>query len=154
MQELLLDDLQDLHGASLDADAAGDALGNGAAILLNHDLGGACFLALTAANAQLLIDHVHTGLGVLGNCAMLADLHALAALDADIGLCTGTLSDDLDAGKIRIKLLVESLGASFHALQASHTLSGFIDSELLHTDNSPLLVFDIYYTHKLAEINI
>ena len=130
---LLFDDLQDLHGASLDTDAAGDALGNRILILLDHDLEGAGFLALAAANAQLLVDHVHTGLGVLGDGTVLTGLHTLAALDADHGLGTGTLGNDLDAGQIGIEFLVECLGAGLDALQAGHTLSIFIDSQLLHS---------------------
>ena len=132
LQSLLLDDFQNFHGAGLDTDAAGDALGNGVAFLLNHDLGGADFLALAAAGAELLIDHVHAGLGVLGDGTVLADLHALAALNADHRLCAGALGDNLDAGQIGIKLLVERLGASLDTLQAGHALSIFIDSELLH----------------------
>ena len=98
VENLLFDDLQNIHGASLDADAAGDALGSRALGLQNHDLHGANLHALAAGDALLLIDHVDAGLGVLGDCLMLTDLHALAALDADIGLGTLTLGHDLQAG--------------------------------------------------------
>ena len=130
---LLFDDLQDLHGASLNTDAAGDALGGGAIFGSDHDLHGASLDTLTTANTQLLVDHVDTGLGILGDCTVLTSSHALAALDAGIGLCAGTLCNDLDAGQIGVKLLVESGGASLNALQASHALSGLIDNELLHS---------------------
>ena len=94
---------------------------------MNHDLGGADFDALAAANALLLVDHVNAGLGVLSNCLMLTDLHALTALDADIGLCAFALGNDLNAGVIRMELLVKSLGAGTDALQASHTSDIFLN---------------------------
>ena len=99
---------------------------------MNHDLHGADLDTLAAGNALLLVDHVNAGLGVLGDGTVLAGLHALAALDADHGLGTGTLGNDLDAGQVGIKLLVECLGAGFHALQTGHALAGLINSELLH----------------------
>ncbi len=129
---LLFHDFQDLHGAGLDADAAGNALGYGAFGLENHNLHGASLHTGTAANAVLLVDHVHAGLGILGNGLMRTGLHALAALDADIGLCAGSLRNDLDAGIIGIELLIERLGAGTHALQTSHTFGIFLNSELLH----------------------
>ena len=130
--QLLFDDLQDLHGASLDADAAGDALGSGALGLQDHDLHGADLDALAAADTVLLADHVDAGLSVLGDSAVLTDLHALAALDADVGLGVIALGNDLDAGQIGIKLLVESGGAGLDTLQASHALLALLDSQLLH----------------------
>ena len=147
VKTLLLHDLQDLHGAGLDTDAAGDALGNGIAFLLDHDLGGADFLALAAANAQLLVDHVHAGLGILGDSAVLTDLHALTALDAGHGLGTGTLSHDLDAAQVGMKLLVECLGASLNALKAGHTFGIFLNSQLFHNGGfSFLSILQLYYT--------
>ena len=131
---LLFDDLQDLHGASLCADAAGNALGSRALALHDHNLHGACLDTLAAADTQLLVDHVNTGLGVLSDGTMLTGSHALAALDAGIGLCAGTLCNDLDAGQIGIEFLVESGGASLNTLQASHTFSTLIDNELLHNE--------------------
>ena len=130
--ELLLDDFQNLHGASLDTDAASNALGSGVAFLQNHDLGGANFHTLATGNTLLLVDHVNTGLGILGNGLVFADLHALAALDADVGLCCIALCDDADAGQILVKLLIECLGASLNALQASHALLALLDSQLFH----------------------
>ena len=130
---LLFHNLQNLHGASLDADATGDALGGGAFVLENHHLHGAGLHALAAADAELLVDHVHAGLGVLGNSTMLAGTHALTALDADIGLCLCTLGDDLDAAQIGIKFLVKSIGTSPDTFQTSHALFILLDSQLLHT---------------------
>ena len=130
--QLLFDDFQYFHGADLDTDAAGDALRNGIAFLMYHDLHGADLDALAAADTVLLADHVNTGLGVLGNGIMLASLHALTTLDADIGLCAGALSNDLQAGIVLMEFLVESLGASANTLQASHTFHIFLNSELLH----------------------
>jgi hypothetical protein len=49
-------------------------------------MSGANFDALAASHALFLVDHVDTGLLVLGNGLSLADLHALAALDADVDL--------------------------------------------------------------------
>ena len=95
--KLFLDDLQDLHGASLYADAAGNALGSGATNRSNHDLHGASFCAFAAGGAELLVDHIHTGLRILGNCTGLTDLSALTALDAGHGLCAASLSCDPDA---------------------------------------------------------
>ena len=48
---LLFNDLQDLHGASLHADAAGDALRNRRLFLMYHDLHGADGHASATANA-------------------------------------------------------------------------------------------------------
>ena len=130
LSKLLFHDFQDLHGASLDTDSAGDALGGG--ILQDHDLHGAGLDTLAAANALLLVDHVHTGLGVLSDGLMLASLHALAALDADVGLGGSALGHDLDAAEILVKLLIESGGAGTDALQASHTFCALFNSELFH----------------------
>ena len=130
---LLFHDLQDLHGAGLDADAAGDALGNRILSLMNHYLHGADLHALAAADALLLVDHVHAGLGVLADGAMLAGTHALTALDADIGLRGVALGHDADAAQILIELLIKCLRAGLNALQASHALFVFLDSKLLHS---------------------
>ena len=130
--KLLFHDLQDFHGAGLDTDAAGDALGSGILGLEDHDLGGADLDALAAGNALLLVDHVHAGLGILSNRLMLTDLSALTALDADHGLCAGTLRNDLDAGQILLELLVESGRAGTDALQAGHAFDILFNSKLLH----------------------
>ena len=141
LQKLLFDDLQNIHGAGLDTDAAGDALGNGVAFLMYHDLHGADLDALAALDAQLLVDHVNAGLGILGDGAVLAGLHALAALDADHGLGFAVLAGDhLDAGVKRIGFLIECSGASLSALQASHAFGIFLNGELLHNRKSPLKI--------------
>ena len=112
VRNLLFDNFQDTHGAGLGADAAGDALGGRILFLQHHDLHGAGLNALAAAHAVLLVDHVHAGLGVLGDGIVLTGLHALAALDADIGLCTAILAgDDTDAAVVLVELLVERSGA-------------------------------------------
>jgi len=146
--ELLFDDLQQLHGTSLDADAAGDTLGNGIAFLMNHNLHGAYLNTLAATNALLLVDHVHAGLGVLSNGLMLANLHALAALDAHIGLGSFTLCNNLDAGIVLMEFLIESLGASANALQAGHTGNVLLNREFLHRRGFSFmyLLFASYYT--------
>ena len=112
-----LGDLQNLHGAYLDADAAGDALGSGShAGLANHDPEGASLFALAAADAELLVDHVDAGLGILGNGALLASSNTRTALDAGHGAnLTGTLYD-LNAGLILMEFLIEGLRASTNAL--------------------------------------
>ena len=132
MNFLLLDDLQDLHGAGLDTDAAGDALGSGILGLQNHDLHGADLNTLAAGNAQLLVNHVDTGLGILSDGTLLTDLCTLAALNAGHGLGTAALGNDLDAAEIGIKFLVESGGTCIDALQASHAFGTLLNHELLH----------------------
>ena len=129
---LLFHDLQDFHGASLDTDAAGDALGSRTLILHDHNLHGAGLDALAAANALLLVDHVDTGLGVLGDGLMLTGAHALTTLDADVGLGNASLLNNLNAAEGHIIFLIECLGAGLNALQASHTDFVFLNSELLH----------------------
>ena len=149
---LLFDDFQDLHGSDLDTDAAGDALGNRIAFLMDHDLGGADFDALAAANALLLVDHVNAGLGILGDGFMLADLHALAALDADAGLCAGALGDDLDAAQILVEFLIERLRACAYTLQASHTLGIFLNYQLLHRKEFSFISYVfVYYTPPIKK---
>ena len=135
--ELLFDDLQQLHGTSLDADAAGDTLGNGIAFLMNHNLHGAYLNTLAATNALLLVDHVHAGLGILCDRTGFANLHALTALDANIGLCTGTFGNHTDAGQVFIELLVKSGGASPDTLQTGHTLDVLLNCKLLHKKGIP-----------------
>ena len=152
MYELLFDDLQDFHGAGLDADTAGNALGNRIICLVNHDLGGAGFRTLAAAGAELLVDHVHTGLGVLGDGIVLTGFHTLAALNTGHRLSTGTLGNDLNAGKVRIKLLIESLGAGLNTLQAGHALSRFIDGELFHSIYPPFIDIDLLIIHRNPQI--
>lgn len=107
-KKLFFDDFQNTHGAILCTDTAGNALGSGIAFLNHNDLHGAGLSTLAAANAKLLVDHVHTGLGILGNGAMLTSTHTLATLNASLGLCTAlTITHNLDAAVILMELLVE-----------------------------------------------
>ena len=148
---LLFHDLQDLHGACLDADAAGDALGSRIFGLHDHDLHGAGLNTLAATDALLLVDHVHTGLGVLGNGLMLTGTHALAALDANVGLGSVALGDDADAGQIFIKFLVERFGASLNALQTCHTLGIFLYSKLFHKKVIPFSIYTFESLYKISQ---
>ena len=129
---LFLNDFQNVHGASLNADAAGDTLAGGAAFFHDHDLHGTCFYALAAGNAELLIDHVNAGLGILSDGALFADLLALTALDAGHRFCASSLGHDLNAGIIRMEFLVKSIGASLDAFQTSHTFCTLFNHEFLH----------------------
>ena len=141
---LVFDDLQDLHGASLGTDAAGDALGSRAAFLQNHDLHGASFHALTTGNTQLLVDHVDAGLGILGDSTSLTSLHALAALDADHGLgIAGLVGADLNAAEGDIKFLIECFRASLYTLQTSHALLIFLNGKLFHKTIYPFYIYDL-----------
>ena len=135
---LLLHDLQDLHGTGLHANAASDALGSGTFGGHDHDLHGADLHAFAAGGAQLLVDHVHTCLGILGNGTGFTSLHALTTLDAGHGLCTGILSNDLNAGQIFIKLFKEGCRASTDTLQTSHTFHILFDRKLFHKNSNPL----------------
>ena len=137
--ELLLDDLQDLHGASLDTDAAGDTLSGRTVFGSDHNLHGANLNALAAGGTELLVDHVNTGLGILGDSTSLTDLCALTALDADHRLCFALLLYDLDAGQILMELLIESGGTCVNTLQACHALAALFNTKLLHSKVSPLL---------------
>ena len=132
---LLLDDLQDLHGASLDTDATCDTLGGRTVFGSYHDLHGANLNALAARGAELLVDHVDTGLGVLGNRTSLTDLCALAALNADHRLSLALLLHNLDAGQVLMELLIESGGTCVNTLQTCHALSALFNCKLLHSKN-------------------
>ena len=132
--KLLLNDLQQLHGTCLGADAAGDALGGGSVLIGNHDLHGTYLHTLAAVGAELLVDHVHAGLGILGDGTGLADLGAFAALDAGHGLSFAVLArNDADGGLVRVKGLVEGDRAGSDALQTCHAGYVFLDREFLHT---------------------
>ena len=136
-----LDDLQNFHGACLSTDAAGDALGSRAAFLQNHDLHGASLNALTTGNAQLLVDHVDTGLGVLSDSTSLTDLHALATLDADHGLGIASLvGANLNAAESNIEFLIECLRTGLYALQTSHALLILLNGKLFHKS-----IYPFYY---------
>ena len=136
---LLFHDLQDLHGACLDTNATSDALGGGTVFGSHHDLHGANLNTLAAGGAELLVDHVNTGLGILSDCTSLTDLSALTTLNADHGLCLTLLVNDLDAGQILMELLIESGGTCVNTLQACHALAALFNTKLLHSKESPLL---------------
>ena len=130
---LLFDNLKNIHGAGLGADTAGNALGSGILGLQDHDLHGADFDTLAAADTLLLVDHENAGLGVLGNGLVFTGLRTLATLNADIGLGTGTLCNNPNATQVRIELLVKSGGASTNTFQTSHALNVFFYCKFLHS---------------------
>ena len=140
---LFFNDLQNLHGAALHADATGNALacraaGNGRG---NDDMEGADLRAFSAARAELFVDHVHTRLGILGNGASLTGFGALASLDAGQRLRSPVLLHHLDACLVLMKLLVEGLGTSPDTLQTCHAGGSFFDRNVLHCQ-SPSLFFN------------
>ena len=148
---LLFHDLQDLHGASLDTDAAGNALGGRTVFRSYHDLHGTSFYALAAGSTELLIDHVDTGLGILGNCTSLADLCTLTALNTDHRLCFALLFYDLNAGQVLVELLIKSGRTCINTLQTGHALSALLNCKLLHNKESPLLKVRLYYTRTFKK---
>ena len=101
---------------------------------------GADLGALAAAGTQLLVNHVHAGLGILGDGTSLTGLGTLAALDADIGLCGTVFVHDLDAGFVLVELLVESGGAGTDALQACHAGGTLFDAQFFHSQ-SPFFLY-------------
>ena len=103
---------------------------------------------LAAGNALLLVDHVNAGLGVLSDGLVLTDLHALAALDADIGLCCVALCNNTDAGQILVKFLIECLGAGLNTLQTGHAGLIFLNGELLHIRILLCIIYRNYYIDK------
>ena len=148
--DLFLHDFQQFHGAGLDADAAGNALGGGAAFLEHDHVHGAGFGALAAADALLLVDHVHAGLGVLGDGFVLTGTHTLAALNAGIGLGAGTLGHDADTTLLLVKFLIERLGTGGDALQTCHALHIFLSSELLHSAELSFVFLFPFIIHVYA----
>ena len=141
---LLLNHFQHAHGTGLGADAAGDALGGRTLALENDDLHGTGLCAFAAADAVLFIDHVNTGLGILGDGVMLTGLHALAALNADVGLCAGALRHDLDAAQILMKFLIKCLRTCPDTLQTGHTLKVFFNREFFHDKTNSFMYFEKY----------
>ena len=153
-RKLLFDDLQQFHGANLGADAAGNALGSGILGLHDHNLHGAGLHALAAADAELLVDHVNAGLGILGDGAVLTGAHALAALDAGHRLGAGTLGNHLDAGQILMEFLIESSGTGTDTFQTCHALNIFLNSQLLHSKSYPFsLIFYCIIQDKFQNSN-
>jgi hypothetical protein len=140
---LFFDDLQQLHGTSFHTNTTCNALGNGITLFVDHDLHGTCFHTLTTTNAQLLVDHINTGLGILCNGTMLTHTHALATLDAGIRLSAVALGDNLNAGIVGMELLIKSLGASANTFQASHTFQILLNSKLFHLRKTPFFLIRI-----------
>jgi hypothetical protein len=144
--QLLFYDFQDLHGTGLDADATSDALAGGTAFLQDHNLHGAGLDTLAAGNAQLLVDHVDAGLGILSDGASLANLGALAALDTGHGLGIASLvGANLDGAEGHIEFLIECLGTSLNALQASHAFFIFLNGQFFHKRTYPFYIFMILH---------
>lgn len=141
--KLFFHNLQHFHGARLNADPAGDALGNGIFRLMYHNLHGTNLNTFSAADAVFLIDHINAGLGVLGNGLMLTSFHALTALDTGLRLGTASLGDDLNGGIVGVEFLIKGLGAGANALQASHAFHIFLNSESLHNETTLLYVLFI-----------
>ena len=128
----LLDDFQKFHGAGLDADTAGDALGSIGSILRHdHNLEGTRRNALAAADTELLVDHVHA-LGVLGDCAVLTGSCALTALDTGHGFGSAFTLHDLNAGFIRMEFLIEGIGTGSDTFQTGHAIDALLYSKFLH----------------------
>ena len=129
----LLHDLENVHRASLGADAAGGALGGVGLVRSLHDQAeGADAHALAAAVAELAADHVNAGLLILGDSALGAGTSAFSALNAGLRSGSALLIDDLDVGFVGMELLIVSFGTGTHARQASHALHGFLRGKLLH----------------------
>ena len=116
-----------------------------------HDLHGTSLYTLTAGGAELFVNHVNTGLGVLGDGTELTGSGTLATLEAGHGFRLTIFIYDSDTGQVLMKLLIESGGASVHARQTSHTLATFFYSKLLHNKESPLHIFRLYYTRTFPE---
>jgi hypothetical protein len=141
-RDLLFHDLQHFHRACLHANSAGDALGGSTLCGRNHYLHGAYFHTLAAGSAELLVDHVHAGLGILGNSAGLTSSGALAALDAGHGLGTAILGNNTDTRKIFIKCLMERGRTGADTFQTGHAGHVLFYSELLHQKR--ILLFYIF----------
>ena len=140
---LFFNDLQNLHGAALHADATGNALacraaGNGRG---NDDMEGADLRAFSAARAELFVDHVHTRLGILGNGASLTGFGALAALDAGQRLRSPVSSPPPGCMPCPDETPCRRPGTSPDTLQTCHAGGSFFDRNFLHCQ-SPSLFFN------------
>ena len=142
--DLFFDDLQQLHGTCLDADAAGGAFaGIRGGLVLDDEAEGTCFDALAAAGAELAANHPDT-LGVLGDGAGGTCFGALAALDADHGTDVLAALDDLQSSLIGVEFLIVSVGAGADALQTGHALHAFFDGQLFH-ERSPSHFLSLFH---------
>ena len=129
---LFFDDLQQLHGTCLDADAAGGAFaGIRDGLVLDDEAEGTRFNAFSAAGAELAADHPDA-LGVLGDRAGGTDLGALAALDTDHGTDVLAALNDLQSGLIGVEFLIVCVGAGADALQTCHARNILLDEKFLH----------------------
>ena len=148
-----VDDLEQLHGASLGAQAAGNALGSvGSALDQDDQVLGASLNALAAGLALLLVDHVHAGL-VLGDGVLGASLSALAALGADGGGDNAADQIDLQASLVLMEFLVVGLGASLDASQTSLTLNTTLNGKLFHLTVPRLFIkFDFILHQRKGKI--
>lgn len=130
---LLFNNFQDFHRTCLDANTAGNALGNRQLGLMYHNLHRTYLDALAAADAFFLIDHVNAGFGILGNGLMLTYLGTLAALDTYVGLGTGSLGYDLQTAQILVEFLIKCFGTCPNTFQASHAGDVFFYGKLFHS---------------------
>ena len=133
MQHSALRDLEHFHRASLDADATGDALGGVGHLRLKNDHAErAGFLALAAADAELLVDHVNALLGVLRDRAVLTGRSTLTALDAGHRADLAVALNDLQAGLVLMELFIKCGRAGADALQTCHARNILLDEKFLH----------------------
>ena len=144
-RSLLFDDLKQLHGAGLGADAAGDALGSG--FTKRHHLHGTDLDALAAGGAELLVDHVYAGLGVLGDGVVGTGAGTLAALDAGFDLDIALVVHDTDAALGFIKHLVKRLGAGPDAGQTRHAFDALFYGKLFHGNTHLQFILQLHYTY-------
>ena len=133
MLKAALADLEDLHRAGLDTDTAGDALRGGRRTgNLQHHAERAGLHALAAANAELLIDHVHAGFRILGDRTVLTGRSTLAALDAGHRADLAVALNDLQAGLVLMELFIKCGRAGADALQTCHARNILLDEKFLH----------------------
>ena len=111
---------------------------------------GTYFDTLAAGSAELLVDHVNTGLGILSDCIVLTDLCALAALNTGHRLCACALSNNFDAGQILMELLIESVGTCTDALKACHAFCTLFNSQLLHKKKFPPCLYFFFIIQDAA----
>ena len=127
-----LNDLQHLHGTCFGAQTAGNALGSKfGSFGQPDDLHGADLDALAAGLAEFLVDHIYA-LGVLGNGVFRAVSGTFAALDAYEGGGGAALHGDAQKSPVGVHDLVIDLGAGGRAGQAGHTFDAFFNGQFLH----------------------
>jgi hypothetical protein len=104
---------------------------------------GTSLCALTAGGAQLLINHINTGLGILSDRTVLTSLHAFATLDTCHRLCAALPLNYANTRQIGIKGLMESIGTCANALKARHTLNILFNSKFFHLGYLPNIIHNI-----------